>query len=220
MTDQAGWNEQLAAITLDHEPMFPTALMGREERMIQEIAAAGTANGLNVGDRAPDFTLVNGAGGVFKLSGALRRGPVVLNFYRGQWCVYCNFELRHLLRIQPHVRELSGEIVMLSTEPLERAEEFAAEDPTHTPILRDADGTVVKAYKLNYTVPDDLRSWWLQYDQDLPEFNPTTGWDLPVPGTFVVDRGGVIRARHADMDWRKRMDPADVLAAVREIARA
>lgn len=198
--------------------MFPAALMAREERMIAEVKAAGTAAGLQVGDRAPDFTLDNVAGGRFTLSKHLRGGISVLNFYRGQWCVYCSLELRGLLKIQPTVRRQGAEIVMISTEPRATAEGFTTHDPTHTPVLHDAAGAVSRAYRLMYTIPEDLRSWWLQYDQDLPELNPATGWDLPVPGTFVLDPDGIIRARHVDMDWRKRMDPRDVRAAVRRVA--
>ncbi len=218
MATPKSWNEQLKAITVEHEPLFPAALMAREERMIAEVKAADTANGLAIGERAPDFTLDNVAGGSFTLSKHLQGGIAVLNFYRGQWCVYCAFELRGLLEIQPTVRRQGAEIVMISTEPRATAVEYAAKDPTRTPVLHDADGAVAQAYKLLYTIPDDLQTWWIQYDQNLPELNPAAGWDLPVPGTFVVDPDGIIRARHVDMDWRKRMDPRDVRAAVRRIA--
>ena len=218
MSAPLNWNAQLAAITAEHEPLFPAALMAREERMIAEVKAAGIADGLAVGEQAPDFTLDNVAGGRFTLSQHLRGGISVLNFYRGQWCVYCSFELRGLLEIQPTVRRQGAEIVMISTEPRTAATAFATADPTRTPVLHDADGAVARAYKLLYTIPEDLRAWWIQYDQDLPELNPAGGWNLPVPGTFVVDPDGIIRARHVDMDWRKRMDPRDVRAAVRRIA--
>ena len=218
MDTDKGWSAQLEALTEEHEPLFPAALMAREERMIAEVKAAGTADGLAVGERAPDFTLDNVGGGGFTLSSHLQGGTAVLNFYRGQWCVYCSLELRSLLEIQPTVRRHGAEIVMISTEPRATAVELATKDPTRTPILHDADGAVARAYKLLYTIPADLRSWWLQYDQDLPELNPAVGWTLPVPGTFIVDPDGIIRASHVDMDWRKRMDPRDVRAAVRRIA--
>ena len=222
MSERRSWDKQLDALTVEHEPMFPAALMAREERMIAEVKAAGTADGLRVGEQAPDFSLEdvggNIPGGSFTLSRHLRGGISVLNFYRGQWCVYCSLELRSLLAIQPTVRRQGAEIVMISIEPRASAEQLTTRDPTHTPVLHDADGAVARSYKLMYTIPQELRSWWLQYDQDLPELNPATGWDLPLPGTFVIDPDRIIRARHVDMDWRKRWDPRDVRAAVRRVA--
>ncbi len=83
------------------------------------------------------------------------------------------------------------------------------------PLLYDRDGAVMEAYRVEFEVPEYLREGYARFG--FPEMNPETGWRLPIPATFVLDREGVVRARYVNADYRYRMEPADVVRAVREV---
>lgn len=173
-----------------------------------------------VGDPAPDFRLQEaGSGEQVLLSEALRRGPVVLSFYRGQWCPYCNVEVRALQSIHEAVRSLDGEIYLIGPETAENALKLREKTESTIPLLFDEQGDVCRQYNLAFELPEFLQESYLAMGHDLPTANPATTWMLPIPATFVVAPSGRIVARHLDPDYRERMEPAEILAAVNEAAR-
>ena len=87
-------------------------------------------------------------------------------------------------------------------------------------VLSDATQATIAAYGLRYLVPAELEHLYLKFGNDLREQNADGSWNLPVPATFVIDRGGTIAARFVEMDFTKRMEPADVVSALAEIKRS
>lgn len=180
--------------------------MAEVERLV-----AGRA--LPVGAQAPDFTLRSGSDdrGV-SLSGLLSSGPVVLSFYRGQWCPYCNVELRAFQQRYDEFRALGAEVLFVGPETQDNAARMIEKAETLIPVLYDIDGSVMDAYGLTFEVPESLRPMYERFG-----LNPATGWKLPVPATYLIGQDGVIRAGSANADYRYRMDPEDLIAALREM---
>jgi peroxiredoxin len=209
-------NNDLAALTDElGVPQDVSALISREAAGVER---AGTARGLAVGDEAPDFELPDATGRPVRLSTVLEEGPVVLSFYRGEWCPYCNLALH---KWQERIAELTaagGRFIAISPQRPTNAISLTEKHELAFPVLSDETQQVIRAYKLHFDLPPTLKelfgnAWGL----DLTEQNADGSWSLPVPGTFVVDRAHRIRFAFASVDWRRRAEPDDVIAAVRSL---
>jgi peroxiredoxin len=188
------------------------------KRSMERIQARLPDPGLDVGSRAPDFTLPNAFGEPVSLADALAEGPVVLTFYRGAWCPFCNLELRALKESLPAFRAHGARVIAVTPQKPGRSLEQVKEDGYPFEILSDLDNDVMTAYNLFFRVPEDLVTLYRErFGLDLADYNGDGRYVLPVPATFVIDREGVIRAAFADVDYKRRMQPADILAALRAL---
>lgn len=195
--------------TLSHEDR---ALM---EKSAAELAARMPEPGLPVGAFAPDFSLPNAFGRPVRLSDLTATGPVVLTFYRGAWCPYCNLQLRGLQQILPYIENAGAKLVAITPQKPDKSREQLEADGYPFEILSDLDDRVMEAYNLHYQVPARLAALYKsKLELDLTEYNGEGRTVLPVPATFVIDRHGVIRAAFADTDYRKRPEPAAILGAL------
>lgn len=173
----------------------------------------------NVGDKAPDFLLREaGTGEEVRLADVRSRGPVVLSFYRGQWCPYCNLEVRALQSIHGQIRALGGDIFLIGPETAENALKLREKTESTVPLLFDNRAEVCRRYGLAFELPAYFQEAYQAAGNDLPAQNPDAGWTLPIPATFVVAPSGLIVARHLDPDYTQRMEPADILAAAQAAA--
>ena len=174
--------------------------------------------GLEVGTRAPGFTLPNAHGKPVSLADQLARGPVVLTFYRGAWCPYCNLELRALKQSLPAFREQGARVLAVSPQKPGKSLEQVKEDGFPFEILSDLDNRVMQAYNLFFRVPEGMvRIYRDKLGLDLADYNGDGRYVLPVPATFVIDREGIIRAAFAKVDYKQRMEPAAILEALRSL---
>lgn len=190
------------------------------DRQVMEAARTALAAqmpepGLKVGDRAPDFALPNARGETIKLSNLLKRGPVILVFYRGAWCPYCNLQLRQLKASLPHFQRHGAQLVAVTPQVPDKSLEQVQKDDYPFEILSDLDSTVMRDYKLYFEVSPELSDVYKRnFELDLAAYNGEGRYVLPVPGTYVIDTRGIIRAAFADADYRKRMEPADILRVI------
>ncbi|HKJ71719.1 MAG TPA: peroxiredoxin-like family protein [Gammaproteobacteria bacterium] len=174
--------------------------------------------GLEVGARAPDFTLPNAFGQPVSLADRLAQGPVVLTFYRGAWCPYCNLELRALKESLPAFREQGAQLIAVSPQKPGKSLAQVKEDGLPFEVLSDLDNRVMRAYNLFFRVPEGMvRVYRDRLGLDLADYNGDGRYVLPVPATFVIDREGIIRAAFARVDYKKRMEPAAILEALRHL---
>jgi peroxiredoxin len=171
--------------------------------------------GLKAGDVAPKFTAVDNAGKTLNLKSLLKsHKAVVLFFYRGQWCPYCNKQIKEL---QDSLQLLTGKgayVVGVTPETSENINKTI--DKTHASfsIIQDKDYTIMKAYQVNYTVDAELLGKLKNYGVDLEKNNGNTDHVLPVPATYVIDRSGKITYVHFDKDYTKRASVKSILAAL------
>lgn len=185
------------------------------ERAADDLAAAMPDPGLPVGAQAPDFRLPNAFGEPVQLSDLLANGPVVLTFYRGAWCPYCNLELRTLRQALPQIEAQGAAVVAVTPQLPNKSREQIEDDGYSFEVLSDLDDRVMQAYDLFFEVPEELDTVYKnRLGLDLAEFNGPDRAVLPVPATFVIDGNGVIRAAFAEVDYRKRMEPTAIIAAL------
>jgi len=189
-------------------------VVGSLEQLCESDQARGAKR---VSDVAPDFYLPSVRGNRVSLFDSLAAGSVVLTFYRGGWCPFCNLELRALQRYLPQIRGFGARVLAVSPElpdaSLTTKESLALEFD----ILSDVGNEVARRYGLVVTVAPEMRPLYHQWGIDLPTANGDAKYELPVPATYVIDPRQVIRAAHVDKDYTKRMEPEGVLAALGRI---
>jgi len=212
--------DALAAYEASSKPgIMSEADRGVMQRSADELAEFLPDPGLKVGERAPDFTLPNAYGKPVSLSAQLAKGPVVLSFYRGAWCPYCNLELKALHGALPHFERLGARLIAVTPQQPDKSLEQVKKDNYPFEILSDLDGTVMRDYRLYFTVPDELNNLYQdRFGLDLAAYNGPGRYELPVPGTFVIDASGIVRAAFADIDYKLRMEPADIIATLQTLA--
>ena len=171
------------------------------------------------GDVVPTVaTLVDAHGVPFDLAALVARQPVVLMFYRGGWCPYCNLELRGFQAILPAIRDAGGELVAVSPELPDHALSTAEKNDLAYPVVSDVGGSLATALGIRFTLSEAVRPFYEQAGHALPERHGESAWSLPLPATFVVEKGGRIAAAFVEPDYRKRFEPRAALDALRDLA--
>ena len=215
MSNLARLSTQLDAVT----DQVPAEIGARIEAAIAEVAASGVAPGLAVGDRAPGFTLPDATGRQVSLADRLDAGPVVLQFYRGDWCPYCNLHLRALQAALPEIRKRGASLVAISPQSPDHSLSLTEQAELEFDVLSDVDQHVIRDYRLQFTLPADLQSVHLDvFDLDLRAQNADGSWNLPVPATFVISAEGRIVAAGVEVDYRTRIEPSMILEALDALA--
>lgn len=187
-----------------------------------ELASSGRFNGaLKVGERAPEFTLPNMRGELVTLSTLLQEGSVVLSFYRGAWCPFCNIELRALQKALPELRAKGATVVAVSPEQPDYSMPLAKREAIQFEVLSDHANALARQFGIVFPLQGELlRISRDVFGVDLPKFNGDESWELPIPATYLIDREGVIRLAFVDPEFRNRLDPAMILDALDSLGQA
>jgi len=170
-----------------------------------------------VGDPAPDFTLPDAQGRPVSLSAALREGPVVVTFYRGGWCPYCNIQLRAYQEALPQIIARSARLFAISPQLPDASLTTAEKNDLEFDVLSDAGNAVARAFGLVYALPQELRDALSANGKALPGINGDDSWELPLTGTFVIGRDGRIALAWVDTDYRRRLAPEAILEALAKL---
>jgi peroxiredoxin len=198
-----------------HAPPEVLTGLGAE---VTKLAESGIAlQALQVGEEAPDFTLPDAHGKPVSLSALLARGPAVVTFYRGSWCPFCDLQLRAYQGALGAIRDLGAELVAVSPQTPDYALSDVEKKELTFPVLTDEGNRVAREFKLVFTLSDTLRKLQTHFGSVLPKFNGDDSWELPMPGTFVIDRHGVVWFASVDPNWMVRVEPAAILAALRAV---
>lgn len=172
------------------------------------------------GDRLPSLTLPNAAGERIDLGALSGAGPLVITFYRGGWCPYCNLELRGYQQRLGDFERLGATLVAVSPETPDDTLDTAQKNALAFPVLSDVEGRLADALGIRFQLSPAIKALYQKFGHDLPTRNGDGGWSLPMPATFIVAKGGVIATVFADPDYRRRLDPEQALAAVAALAAA
>jgi peroxiredoxin len=176
---------------------------------------------LKVGDAAPEFILPDAFGHEVSLKSLLAEGPLVVSFYRGEWCPYCNIELRELQAALPKIQALGAKLVAISPEKPDNGIIATEKNQLTYPILSDFENRVARQFGIVFQVGDGVKELGKNvFKNDLELRNGEGSYQLPVPGTYVIDTSGIIRFSHVDADYMTgRVEAETVVAALEAIAR-
>lgn len=181
-------------------------------------ATVAPAPGLAVGERAPDATLTGLDGKPVQLASLYKDGPVVLTFYRGGWCPFCNKALSAWHDKLDALKAAGGTLIALTPEKPDLASATREKAGGGYAVYSDSTQSAAKAFKVQFAMDAATQTKYKGYGIDLSKNNASATWELPAPATFVIDKEGVIRWAFADWDYEKRADPDTVIAALKALA--
>ena len=144
---------------------------------------------------------------------------MVLSFYCGGWCPYCNLELRALQNVLPEFGAVGATLIAVSPQTPDESLSTAEKNDLAFPVLSDTASRVAKSFGIAFDLADDLRPIFTSFGQALPDRNGDDSWVLPIPATFVIDRNGIIAFAHLDVDFRHRLEPATITATLAALVR-
>lgn len=207
---------KLDAFKTQFETKFaPAAVVAIMHRVTEELIASGQAQrALHAGDRAPDFSLPDSGGKLVSSSRLLSKGPIVLTFYRGFWCPYCNFDLAALEEARGEIEKRGASLVAVSQQTAANSRKSQSANKLGFPILGDKGGALAEKFGIRWHVPDDLKLVHKQVGADLEVFNGDDSWTLPMPARYVLGRDGIIAYSEVNPDYTRRPEPSDVFPAL------
>lgn len=172
------------------------------------------SHALKTGEFAPDFTLKNALGESVTLSAEIKKGPVILTWYRGGWCPYCNLALAYLQRFLAQFREAGAELIAITPEKPDETLTTKEKHDLEFEVLTDADNKIAKLYGGVHTLNQEGKVFYKDrgvfgyYDSEIQEF--------PVPATYIISPDGRVLYAFVESDYRQRAEPAFIVGIIKQ----
>lgn len=206
--------QQLDAKKAEFEARAPAATQEVYEKGIKDVGSSGVmASALKVGDTAPEFALPGATGASTSLNSMLEEGPVVLVWYRGGWCPYCNIQLHDYQSHLDEFKAAGGQLVAISPETPDHSMTTAEKQSLTFKVLSDQGNKVAKQFGIAYTLPKEVSDSF-KGRLDLEKYNGDTSNELPLAAVYVVGKDRKISYVFLDQDYRKRAPVAEILKAL------
>jgi peroxiredoxin len=188
-------------------------------RATAELIASGAARrAKKAGEIAPSFSLQDPDGNGVNSDQLLKRGPLVVSFYRGVWCPYCNMELQALEAVKSEFDKYGASLVAISPQTAPNSRKSVRQNKLSFPILSDVKGKVGAAFGLRFNLQDYLIELYKGLKNDLPTFNDDPSWTLPMPARFVIGQDGTILYSEVNPDYTRRPEPEDMIPVLQRAA--
>ena len=196
----------------------PKEALETMHRATAELIESGQAQrAKKAGDAAPEFVLNDPDGRPVASRDLLAKGPLVMSFYRGVWCPYCNLELQALQQSLPEIAALGASLVAVSPQTAPNSRKSQRDNRLEFPILSDVRSELANAFGIRFALPADLVELYKSFKNDLPTFNNDTSWVLPMPARYVIGTDGVIAYSEVNPDYTTRPDPSELLPVLRRL---
>lgn len=187
-------------------------------RATAELIESGQAQrAKTVGDAAPDFTLSDPEGNLISMQDLLKSGPLVLTFYRGVWCPYCNIELQALQAALQNIVSRGANLVAISPQTPVNSRRSQRDNKLGFPILSDVGSAVAHAFGIRFALPAYLADLYKSFGNDLAAVNSDPTWVLPMPARYVIDRDGTIAYSEVNPDYTQRPDPSELFPVLERL---
>jgi peroxiredoxin len=209
--------DRLDALKADFEsgrfPLKPTReILDTMHRATDELVASAQAQrARKAGDVAPEFTLNDSDGKPVSSSELLAKGPLVVSFYRGVWCPYCNLELQALQAALAEIVARGASLVAISPQTAANSRKSQRDNKLSFPILSDTKSEVANAFGIRFALQKYLIDVYRSFKNDLPAFNDDPSWVLPMPARYVIGTDGIIAYAEVNPDYTQRPDPSELL---------
>jgi peroxiredoxin len=211
--------QEMDALRQDAEATVSPDVMTILQRSTQRLADSGIADSAaGVGDSFPRFSLPNVVGSAVNSEELLEQGPLVICFYRGGWCPYCNLELRAYQSILPEIRKLGGDFVAISPQLPEEGFTMAAKGGLNFEVLSDTGNSLAEHLGLMFELPSTVVDIYRGAGYDLERINGNVQWTLPLAATFVINQESVVIRAFVNPDYTVRLEPETVLETLRAMA--
>lgn len=206
---------QIDAYNVQKDAKLPAdvlALMNttNEEPIAQHIKD----NALQIGQKVENFSLANHNGENIELADLLKKGPVIISFYRGGWCPYCNLELKALNDYLPQFKTQSAQLVAISPQLPDETLSTAQKNDLEFDVLCDVSNKVAEQFGLLFTLDERIQALYTQFGIDFEHYYGDKSFKLPLPATYVINQEGVITYAFLSEDYTLRAEPIDVMTAL------
>jgi len=171
-------------------------------------------NALKEGDYLPEFNLKNASGDLVSSKELLSQGPIIINFYRGSWCPYCNLELKAYQEILGEIKNNQANLVAISPELPDTSLSLVEKHQLEFEVLTDLDNLLAKKLGLVFQLDQKLIDVYTNSGHDLAKAQGNRRFELPLPATYVVASDGKILLAFINSDYRKRLEPSTALQAI------
>jgi peroxiredoxin len=203
---------QLDSLTAKLRAMVPAERLAVVDHAAEELTRSRLADrALKNGDHAPNFELPDGDGMLWRSEDLFRRGPLVIVFYRGRWCAYCNAQLAALQEIHPQIAEAGASLVAISPQTQKHSYMTRDMHKLRFPVLSDQGNQVARKFGLAYRLSPELQAMYERIMTKLPGYNGDQSWELPLAATYIVQSDGKISWARVDADWRHRPEAEELL---------
>jgi peroxiredoxin len=198
---------------------IPPQVLTQLQQSIDDVKKSGISErARGVGDLAPAFSLPNAAGKSVALTDLIANGPVIISFYRGIWCPYCNLELRAYQRILGEIRAAGGDFIAISPQTPDNSLVTSRKNELAFEVLSDRGSRVAAEFGIAYQTPEVVKRITGMFGADIAAINGSDYGQLPISATYVVDTQRRIALANIDPDFRVRLEPSEALAALRDSA--
>lgn len=199
-------------------PTVPEETIGLLMSELQTLIAKGLAEkSLNKGKSFPDFELPNADNKALTLNDLLADGPLVISFYRGAWCPYCNLELNALQQRLPEITAAGGRLIAISPQVPDKSADQVSSSRLTFEVLSDVGNKLAKQCGLVFTLPESLRPIYDAWQLDIPGHNADDSFELPMPATYIIGTDGIIHYAFVDMDYTKRLEPDIIIEQLKSL---
>ena len=172
---------------------------------------------MNTGQTFPAFNLPNANKQSLSLESFLTKGPLVVSFYRGAWCPYCNLEINALQQRLPEISAAGAQLIAISPQAPEKSAGQVNGSGLTFEVLSDTGNKLARECGLVFTLPEVLRPIYKAWQIDIPEHNGDDSFELPVPATYIIDTDGLIRYSFVDMDYTRRLEPDTIIEQLKKL---
>lgn len=194
---------------------FPAHIRDTWDRDSESLAQHDFSSARAVGDQAPNFRLPDARGGQVELAELRADGPVVVVFYRGQWCPYCNLQLAAFQRALDDITAAGARLVAISPQTPDSSLTHAERDGLAFPVLSDVGNRVARDYGLVFKQAETSTEVSREIGLELADYNGDDSHELPAASTFVISSDGIVQYVSISGDYRWRIGPEEVLAVLK-----
>ncbi|WP_291966004.1 peroxiredoxin-like family protein [Maribacter sp.] len=197
----------------------PEFMKGVDEVIAEAKSFEKGANAVKIGQKAPDFELPNAVGETISLSDLRAKGAVVVTFYRGDWCPYCNLQLRALQARLTEIQALGATLVAISPQVPDGSLTKSEINEMDFIVLSDQNAKVAAEYGVAWDVPEFLLDHMrIDRSLDLETINNGNGNILPIPATFILGKDGFVKWSYVNVDYRTRSEPEEIIAELKKLS--
>ena len=206
---------QIDAYNVQKDAKLPADVLALMNTTNEELIAQHIKdNALQVGQKVENFSLVNHKGENIEFADLLKKGPVIISFYRGGWCPYCNLELKALNDYLPQFKTQSAQLVAISPQLPDETLSTAQKNDLEFDVLSDVSNKVAEQFGLLFTLDERIQALYTQFGINFEHYYGDKSFKLPLPATYVINQEGVITYAFLNEDYTLRAEPTDIMAAL------
>jgi len=206
---------QIDAYNVQKDAKLPADVLALMNTTNEELIAQHIKdNALQIGQKVENFSLANHNGENIELADLLKKGPVIISFYRGGWCPYCNLELKALNDYLLQFKTQSAQLVAISPQLPDETLSTAQKNDLEFDVLSDVSNKVAEQFGLLFTLDERIQALYTQFGIDFEHYYGDKSFKLPLPATYVINQEGVITYAFLNEDYTLRAEPTDIMAAL------